>query len=130
MERLTNFKNEAITFIETQQVKEGVEADIYTFDNDSSKDLAMVRVMAGKITPLQRILKGEKTIEGFLEGTGTLTITDSMGKQSVHRFPEQVETEVTLTINNTMQWHADSDLTFYEICWPPYEDGRFQNLSQ
>ena len=29
-----------------------------------------------------------------------------------------------------MQWEADkdSDLVAYEICFPPYEDGRYQNI--
>jgi len=29
-----------------------------------------------------------------------------------------------------MQWEADkeADLVAYEICFPPYEDGRYENL--
>jgi hypothetical protein len=31
-----------------------------------------------------------------------------------------------------MQWFADDDssLTAYEICYPPYEDGRYENISE
>lgn len=36
--------------------------------------------------------------------------------------------EIAVMINDVMQWQADSDLVLYEICFPPYEDGRFQNF--
>jgi hypothetical protein len=37
--------------------------------------------------------------------------------------------EVEVKIGETMQWQAapDSDLEVYEICFPPYADGRFEN---
>ena len=30
-----------------------------------------------------------------------------------------------------MQWEAskNSNLVFYEVCYPPYQDGRFENLA-
>jgi hypothetical protein len=128
MSKLTTFLNQAVTYVETLQVKEGVEADTYSFNDDASKDLAIVRVAAGYKTPLQRIVKGEKTSEGYLEGKGTLGITHPDGKHSVNTYPDSPETEVSVAVNDTMQWSADMNLTFYEICWPPYEDGRFEDL--
>jgi hypothetical protein len=37
----------------------------------------------------------------------------------------------TISIGDIIQWRADdnSDLEVYEICFPPYEPGRFKNLS-
>ncbi len=122
-----------ITHVETQTVKEGVLADLYTFDNDTTKDLAVVHVAKGHKTPLQRILKGAKTIEGYMSGVGSLTVTTQDGSQKRYAFAENtdsnpsVETEVH--IGELMQWSADTDLTFYEICEPPYEDGRFEDLA-
>jgi hypothetical protein len=31
-----------------------------------------------------------------------------------------------------MQWYANgnSDLVFYEVCWPPYADGRFEDIAE
>lgn len=123
-----------ITFIETQQTKEGVLSDIYAFDGDNSKDLAIVHVTKGYKTPLQRILKGAKTIEGYMTGSGTLTVTAQDRSQKTHTFTgntdanPDIETEVH--IGELMQWSADIDLTFYEICEPPYEDGRFENVPE
>ncbi len=63
--KLTKFQNKEVTFVETQQVKEGVEADLYSFYEDNSKDLAIVRAKADYKTPMQRILKGEKNHRGL-----------------------------------------------------------------
>jgi hypothetical protein len=128
MNKVTTFQGEAVTYMETQQIIEGVEADLYLFTGNSSKDLAIVRVAAGHTTPLQRILTGEKTVEGYLDGHATLTVTHMDNTQSVISYPGNANQEISVAINETMQWLADSDLTFYEICWPPYEDGRFKNL--
>ena len=123
-----------ITFVETQQIKEGVVADIYTFDGDSSKDLAIVHVTKGYKTPLQRILKGTKTIEGYMNGNGTFTVTSRDGSVKTYTFTENsdnnpaIETEVH--IGELVQWSAETDLNFYEICEPPYEDGRFEDLEE
>ena len=88
-----------------------------------------MRVAAGHKTPLQRIVKGDKTIEGYLDGQATLTVTRPDNSQSVATYPGNAELEASVAVNDTLQWSADTNLTFYEICWPPYEDGRFENLS-
>ena len=123
-----------ISFVETQTVKEGVIADLYTFDNNTTKDLAIVHVAKGFKTPLQRILKGTKTIEGYVSGNGTLIITAQDGSKKTYAFTENTDTnpdiETKVHIGELMQWSADTDLTFYEICEPPYEDGRFEDLEE
>jgi hypothetical protein len=126
-----NGESLAVQFVETQTVKEGVECDIYTFTDDASRDLAIVRVLKSFKTPLQRILLGTKTIEGFVEGEGTLTVRDGDGKEKAYT-PTAFGEEVIVEVGQIMQWHAagESDLTFYEICEPPYVDGRFENLNE
>lgn len=137
--RLTSFtldgKPALVNYIETQAVKEGVECDVYAFTDDSARDLAIVRVAKGFKTPLQKVLLGEKTIEGYLDGSGSLTIHSVDGQTNKHQFnPTNTATskEVTVEVGQIMQWHADgsNDLTFYEICEPPYNDGRFENLNE
>ena len=121
-----------ITFVETRTVKDGLTADLYTLDDDNAKDLAIVHVAKGYKTPLQRILKGTKTIEGYMSGIGTLTVTAQDGPAKTYTFTEgsnsNPNTEIEVHIGELMQWSAETDLTFYEICEPPYEDGRFENI--
>jgi len=130
-EKLSNFGDQEtpVCFIETVTVKEGVECDIYSFENDGSKDLAIVRVAAGAKTPLQQVLSGVTTTEGFLSGEGTLTV-QSNGEATTLSFNEESPGEVLVEVGQTMQWEADpnSELVFYEVCVPPYEEGRFENL--
>ncbi|MEK6952501.1 MAG: hypothetical protein AABX29_05800 [Nanoarchaeota archaeon] len=121
-----------VKFVETQVVKEGVTCDIYTFDDDSNKDLAIIKIKSGFRTPLQRVLQGEKTIEGYVSGKGELSVTRSDGKKEIHKANSdfQKPLSVVVMIGDIMQWQADkdSDLVVYEVCFPPYKDGRFENI--
>jgi len=120
-----------IAFVETMEVKEGVNCDVYTFDGDDTRDLAIIAVDKGVSTPLQRVLKGTRTTEGYIWGEGKLTITREDGSKESHTFPglEPVSRAFHVGVGDTMQWTAQDDLTFYEVCEPPYVDGRFENLS-
>lgn len=136
MEKLSelslNNKPQPVRFVETLQIKEGVSCDVYTFPEDESRDLAIVTVAKGFKTPLQQILKGDRTVEGLLRGKGTLTVQID-GASKTYEFDEDhANVEVAVEVGQIMQWHAngDGDLVFYEICEPPYEDGRFKNLSE
>ena len=133
MEILNNFtidgQNLSAEYVETQQVNEGVECDIYSFPDDRTKDLAIVRVSAGYKTPLQRVQKGVKTSEGFLSGRGVLIVTSKDGVENEYYYPNSDGVnEVVVAQGETMQWSASDNLTFYEVCDPPYEDGRFENI--
>ena len=128
-----HFNNEelAVLYLNTEKVKEGVECDVYSFPGDKSKDLAIVRVQAGFKTPLQKIIDGKETLEGYIDGKGSLTVTTPNGEVQVHIFePGSIAPPVEVHVGDTMQWKAPSDsgLTCYEICTPPYENGRFENL--
>lgn len=121
-----------VSYIETMQVKDGVECDTYSFVGDNSQDLATIRVDRGAATPRQRILKGTSTLEGFVAGEGELTVERTDGAKEV--FPahdsDSKKVVVAVQLGEIMQWHAavNRSLLFYEICQPPYEDGRFENL--
>lgn len=132
MGRLTTFNNRPVTYIETIQVKEGVECDVYAFVGSNTEDLAIVRVTKGFKTPLQKILQGDKTVEGYLKGKGVLTVERENGVRKSYSFDAtSTDMEVAVRVGQIMQWTAtDEDLTFYEICQPPYKDGRFENLAE
>jgi hypothetical protein len=86
-----------------------------------------VTVAKGHTTPLQKVLKGEKTVEIFQSGVGTLTITSPDGEQRAYSYPG-AKTEVVVHVGELMRWSATENLMFAEVCYPPYQVGRFQNL--
>jgi hypothetical protein len=122
-------RDSAVIFVETMKVAEGVECDVYKFVGDDSKDLGIIRIKAGCKTPLQKVLQGDRTVEGFISGKGRLVVTIPGGAQRIYNGGNDLAVE--LKIGELMQWQADSDydLEVYEICFPPYEAGRFENLS-
>ncbi|OZV77350.1 hypothetical protein CA850_23115 [Micromonospora echinospora] len=119
-----------VEYVETTPVTDGVTCDVYRFRDSEAYDLAIVEVRAGKRTPLQRVLTGTETIEGHLAGRGTLTVRAPNGRETAYRFPAERATPVAVAVGEIMQWHADSGetLMFFELCAPPYTDGRFEDL--
>ena len=68
-----------------------------------------------------------------MSGTGSLTVTQADGQVKTYTLSDNSRGEaVEVKVGELMQWQADGDtaLTFYEICDPPYEDGRFENLPE
>lgn len=131
MENLVSFyylgEHRPVRYLQTEKVKSGVFCDVYEFTGQNAYDLAVVRVAPNHSTPVQRIeLEGSKTVEGILDGYGSFFAAGAsrtsltFGTPKVH----------TLSSGDIMQWEAGDDgLTFFEICHPPYEDGRFTNLT-
>ena len=133
MNKLSEFKNRKVSLIETMHVKDGVECSIYSFVGDATQDLAIVRVTKGLKTPIQKILKGNKTIQGLLEGKGMLVVQLENGATNTYDLDIIcTNKEVEVKVGQIMQWtaSADIDLVFYEICDPPYRDGRFEDLPE
>jgi len=129
--------SQLVSFVETMHVVDGVECDVYTFDGDDTKDLGIIRMKPGARTPLQRVREGDKTIESYISGKGKLTITKPDGSKTIHEVQEPGDEDkkplsVEVQIGELMQWEADpeSNLSFSEICFPPYEDGRYENLPE
>jgi len=129
-----NGMTQLVSFVETTKVATGVECDVYTFDGDKTKDLGVIRIEPGFKTPLQKVLKGDRTIEGYISGKGKLVITKPDSTQEEHPVNDDIPKpfSVTVAIGEIMQWQADKDspLVAYEICFPPYKDGRFENLPE
>lgn len=127
--KLNKFKDRSVEFIEAMDVAEGVECDVYKFVNDDSCDLGIIRIKPGCETPRQIVLKGDKTVEGYISGEGGLSIISADG--TYKKVAAQNGLEIVINIGESMQWIAtdDSELVAYEICYPPYEPGRFRNLS-
>lgn len=123
-----------VEFDTTTNVTPGVTCDVYRFTNDTGKDLGIIHIEGGHKTPLQRVLKGDKTIEGYISGKGKLTITKTTGQKEIFEFNNKsVEPFAkTVAIGELMQWEAnkDSTLVAYEVCVPPYKDGRYENVEE
>lgn len=129
-----NNKSQLIKFVETEKVAKGVECDVYSFIDDLTKDLGIIRIQPGHKTPLQRVLVGEKTIEGYISGKGKLVIKRVGGKEEIYEVGGKSESklEVTVNVGDSMQWQAaaESYLTAYEICFPPYKEGRYEETRE
>jgi hypothetical protein len=137
MDKLKEFtfegKEQAVSLVETMYISDGVECDVYKFIDDLSKDLGIIKISEGCKTPLQKVLKGERTIEGYLSGKGKLTVIKLDAKKEVYIADGEFKKPViNVGIGELMQWRADEDseLVAYEICFPPYEDGRYENVEK
>ncbi len=130
MDKLTEFQDEIVEFVESMKVTNGVVCDIYSYPTDVTKDLGIVTVQPGCKTPRMKILKGDQTIEGCLSGSANLTRIDQDG-EFVHTYTSESET-IELQIGEIVQWEVlgEEPFVFYEICYPPYQDGRYKNLSE
>ena len=116
-----------LKYVETTQVKEGVVCEVWIYEGDETKDLGIVTVEKGHKTPLQRVLKGDKTLEIYKKGVGSLTVTRTNGDTDIYEYPG-AEVEVEIKVGDIVQWKAEETLVFHEICYPPYADGRFENI--
>ena len=130
-ETLQKFQGEGVKFLESSKVKAGVVCDVYEFSNNKEKDLGIIRVKARHKTPLQKVLKGDKTIEIFIKGKGVLRVGKTKDDMIEYVYPETKTREIVVEVGQFMQWEAGEDnLTFAEICYPPYENGRFENIKE
>ncbi|HBP51063.1 MAG: hypothetical protein US68_C0001G0050 [Candidatus Shapirobacteria bacterium GW2011_GWE1_38_10] len=135
-EKLVKFnrtgENIPVTFIETAEVTKGVRCDVYRFLEDETRDLGVIYVEPGCKTPLQKVLEGEKTIEGFYMGRGILTIIKINGEKETYEVDDKSGKDFfqEVRVGETMQWEAtpDSILIAYEVCYPPYKPGRYEDL--
>lgn len=121
-----------VGFVETVEVAKGVKCDVYEFVGDKSRDLGIIKIEPGYKTPIQKVLKGDKTVEGYVLGDGKLIIERVDGTNEIYAVGGEsvIPLSVDVKVGDTMQWLASEwhFLVAYEICFPPYEDGRYQNL--
>lgn len=134
---VTEFKFEGelmkLVFVETVIENDTVKCDVYSVEGDDSKDLGIIRIDIGGNTPLQKVLEGERTVEGLVSGKGKLLIHRASGETEIHLVGgwNKQEFSIDIGIGDKMQWHADSDseLVAFEVCIPPYGDGRYENIT-
>lgn len=121
-----------VEFKETLTVAEGVECDTYIFTGDSTLDLGIIRISPNYNTPLQEVLSGDRTVEGYISGKGRLIVDRNNGKFEVHQFGNNPTkpSPIDIEVGDIMQWRAfdKGPLLVYEICFPPYQDGRYKNI--
>ena len=130
---LYNGERLSAIFKETLEVFPGVHCDVYIHPETQKRDLAIIMLDPGKKTLPQKVLMGEETIEGYISGSGKLIIRHVDGTQSVFDVgPGSEGFSHPVGIGEIMQWKADKheELVFFEICLPPYEDGRYENLTK
>jgi hypothetical protein len=123
-----------VQYVESINVTTGVNCDVYRFiTTPLEKDLAIITIQAGCHTPRQKVVQGATTIEGYLSGIGKLTIEDQNKTIKTFDVAPKTSKQFTISINlgEIMQWTASNQaqLMVYEICYPPYSDGRYENLS-
>jgi hypothetical protein len=124
-----------VEWVETDdQVAPGVLCDVYRFGGDNTKDLALIMIEPGCKTPRQLVRKGEYTFEGYVSGKGTLIVDRKIlngFEVTTYTNIELANSTAVVNIGDIMHWEADPDspLVAYEICYPPYKDGRYENLS-
>jgi len=113
------------------EVFPGVICDVYIHPETKERDLGVITIKQGAKTFPQKVQRGIETIEGYMSGRGKLIIVKPSGDKLVFNVgPEDEGFSHTVEIGDTMQWQAskDEDLMVFEICYPPYDDGRFENL--
>jgi hypothetical protein len=107
-----------------------VMCNVYAFSADSTKDLGVIHIKAGASTPKQLILKGDKTVEGYLAGEADFVFSKTAESDTVLGYSDDsYGNDTTLGIGDTMQWSAIRNSVCYEVCYPSYEDGRFEQVS-
>lgn len=69
-----------------------------------------------------------------MSGKGILKVTDVKNNQRVYAVEQGMIGPVSVTVNigEQMQWEADpsSSLVAYEVCFPPYENGRYEDIGE
>jgi hypothetical protein len=133
MRRIRRFTFEGVTqavkLTGTEDLPPDVSVDLYTFVGDDTKDLAIFTTRMR--TPLQRVLKGTRTVEGHISGEAKLTITKPDESQKVYEFGKASnQPPVNVEVGDLMRWEVlnNSTLVAWEVCFPPYKDGRYQDV--
>ncbi len=126
-----NKQFELVKFVGRTEEAPGAYCYVYNIEGDNNKDLGIIVMEPGAKTPLQKVLRGDRTIEGLVAGKGTLIITRVGGEIiEYHLDEERIPFSVEVKVGELMQWQAapNSRLVAFEIYYPPYQEDRFENL--
>lgn len=131
-DQLVEFGGRGVTFEESNIAYRGVMCHVYSFTDTDAEDLAIIDVKPGYATPRQRVIDGERTTEAFIKGAGVLVIEATDGSTQEYAFDSERAADhpgVTVGIGQIMHWVAgDEGLVFAEVCRPPYQEGRFEDM--
>lgn len=118
-----------LNYESTNEVKEGVLCDVYSVVGRNDVDLAVVSMKSGSTTPLQRVVGGDRTIEIHVSGIGQFFFLENdTAEPKTFELEEGKPFALDIPVGSTVRWFAGTDLTFAEVCYPPYEDGRYIDL--
>ncbi len=115
-------------FVETEQIAPGVECDVYHLDGEDKFDIGLISMQPGSRTPRQIVRKGDMTIENVVSGNGLLII--KRPNSPAIAYPASPGFSMNVRVGEEMQLcnTGDEELVVYEICVPPYSEGRFENI--
>lgn len=133
MSKLNSFKLDdellELKYESTNEVKLGVICDVYSVIGRTDLDFALVEMKSGSSTPLQLVKGGERTIEIHVSGVGQFFFQENeKAEPKLFDLEDGKPFKLTIPIGSKVRWIAETDLTFAEVCYPPYEDGRYINL--
>lgn len=116
--------------IDTYMVIPGVSCTVYAFEGDKTRDLASIVIGLGQHTPRQKLVKGIETVEILKSGRGKFFLKRGDLEEIYEVDSQNSPFSIKLEIGDIVQWIAanDSILSIYEICTPPFEAGRFDNI--
>ena len=124
----------AVKFRKATQVAPGVVCEEFDCVDKPEMDIGIIRIDPGAKTPPQKLLSGTRTVEGFLSGAGALFVTPEGGEFESFSFgmTNRIGRKFAeLQPGDVVQWVAapDSELVAIEMCWPPFSEGRFENVA-
>jgi|SaaInlStandDraft_4_1057021.scaffolds.fasta_scaffold28896_3 hypothetical protein len=133
MDNLTRFQLDGevllVMCMESEpEIYPGVTCHVYQFIGDLRQDLAIVEIEAEGKTPAQEVQEGERTVQLYVSGEGSLIVIREDGKKEV--FEAKKDLAVEINVGDKMQWKAakGKKLVFAEMCRPRYAEGRYKNL--
>lgn len=115
----------------SETVVDGVVCEVFRFTGMTACDLAIVTMEPFAKTPIQVVRDGLVTFEEAITGDeGTRLRVLRGGKYEVVQCGPDIPRTPILP-SDVMQWTAGvKGAIFSEICWPPFEEGRFGTLDE
>ena len=114
-----------------ETVVDGVVCEVFKFTGLTACDLAIVTMEPLAKTPIQVVRNGVVTLEQIIDGEGDTNLRVlRAGKYEVVQSGPHIPSTPILP-SDVMQWTAGAKgAKFSEICWPPFEEGRFETLDE
>ncbi len=120
-----------IELCNTEEVAAGVSCEAYEFTGETAYCLAIITMKPFARMPIQVVRGGLVTFEEVITGDeGTRLRVLRAGKYEVVQSGPHIPSTPILP-SDVMQWTAGpKGAKFSEVCWPPFEEGRFETLDE